>query len=71
MTSTISALDAITAVHEAASLHPDGLTDASLQVITGLPGDRLGIAVERAVHEGRMEYAGNGRWAAIVPPTQN
>lgn len=71
MPTTISALDAVTAVHEAASLHPDGLTDASLQAITRLPADRLGLAVEHAVHDGRMEYAGNGRWAAVTFPARN
>jgi hypothetical protein len=64
MTATISAQDAITAVHEAAQLGGDtGLTVLSIRAMTGLTGVDLSDALGANVARGTMSHI-DGRWIA-------
>ncbi|HEY6117214.1 MAG TPA: hypothetical protein VI172_14780 [Candidatus Dormibacteraeota bacterium] len=64
MTATISPRAAVTAVHEAAALHDDGLTVASLQVITHLDERTVVLICESAARWGAMSRLADGRWKA-------
>lgn len=64
MTATITAQDAITAVHEAAQLGGDtGMTIASIQAITGLFNSDLMRALNLHARRGTMSHV-DGRWVA-------
>lgn len=64
MTTTISAQDAITAVHEAAMLLPDtGMTFAAIAGATGLTDRHLTLVLNLHERRGTMSRI-DGRWVA-------
>ena len=64
MTTTFSAHDAVTAVHDAAQLGGDtGLTVPSIRAMTGLEGVGLADALGANVARGTMSHVA-GRWIA-------
>jgi hypothetical protein len=65
MTSTISAQEALTAVHEAAQLGGDtGLMLASLQAMTGLAENHLQLTLNLLANRGVASRLPDGRWVA-------
>ncbi len=55
---------ALTAVHQAASLHPDGITLDALTAATGLPDDVLADALHAGFHR-QVLAVDDGRIVAL------